>query len=483
MDRVKLLYNHLKNSEKKALKTYLTAYHTKGQNKSLDLLKLIEKQPDISQEIASKALYDDAKSKAFIMMKARLYEKMTELLPMSVNPEANRRDREHPYYTDLANFRKYMLIATVLMEKRLNILALEFFEKARKLAANCNAPELEVDALVRIRGLDGREIDRFEDISKEIQRSLIQQELDINAMGLVRKWHSLHANRPAGDEQKIAFLEAHIPELEDKIRQTYSPRADYFMQMLKISYYFLTHNYEACKGVVHHSIDILQKNEGMRSPARMSDPWYQLGKLELLFSNWEEAITAFEKARSFHAEDSWAYLNTSIWLLYAHIYRREIDQADSLIAKIEPELESRVFQRSPVINGIFGYLRSCVYFLKGEFHASWMALQEIQELSFDKEGWITGTKLFEIMILIEKNEPEIAGQKLENLRKHLSRHNTDPRMKTIYKLLSAQERQSFCFDEIQGEADLILSLREQDKWDPAGHEVIRFDDWYMSHRK
>jgi tetratricopeptide (TPR) repeat protein len=215
----------------------------------------------------------------------------------------------------------------------------------------------------------------------------------------------------------------------------------------------------------------------------MSDPWYQLGKLELLFCNWEEAIDALEKARAYHSEDSWAYLNTSIWMLYAHIYRKDIPKADEIISKIEPELEARVFQRSPIINGIFGYLKSCLLFVKQEFQAAWVTLQEVQELSFDKEGWITGIKLFEIMIMIEKGEPDIAGQKLENLRKHLARHNTEPRMKTIYKLLNAQERQSFCFEEVKGEAEWIQELVEEHKWDPAGYEVIRFDEWYQSRRK
>jgi hypothetical protein len=50
-----------------------------------------------------------------------------------------------------------------LQERHLPKLALEALVNAREYAARCNAPELEVDALIRLRGLDRSTNDRFED--------------------------------------------------------------------------------------------------------------------------------------------------------------------------------------------------------------------------------------------------------------------------------------------------------------------------------
>jgi hypothetical protein len=87
MDRLKSLYFSLSPSEKKSVRNYLEAFHQKGENKSLEFLKLLDHHPDINHESASQKLYDDPRSKAFIMMKSRLSDRLTEFLTMSVNPE------------------------------------------------------------------------------------------------------------------------------------------------------------------------------------------------------------------------------------------------------------------------------------------------------------------------------------------------------------------------------------------------------------
>jgi tetratricopeptide (TPR) repeat protein len=484
MDRVKVLYSNLSNSEKKALRHYLDSFNLKGENKSMDLLRLIDESPDITHEAASEKLYADPRSKAFIMMKSRLYEKMTEFLPLTINPDANRREKESPYYPiDLIEFRKCMLTATLLVERRMGALALEYFERARKLAASSNCPELEVDVLFRLRGLDGRDMNRFEDLSIQLKRSLTQQECDINATGLYRKWYVLHSMRVAGDDDKLAFLEAHIPDLEESIRQTYSPRADYFLQMLKVNYCYITREYEEGKRVCHKAIAILKENAGIRNAVRMSDPWFQLGKLELHFRHYAAATEALEKARSYHPSDSMAYLSTSTIMLYALVYSQAIAEASTLIDTIAPYLENRLRQNAPTLPGIFTYLRCCVLYLQGQTHQAWVLIQEIQELNFDKEGWITGIRLFEVMLLIEKRDRDFASLKLESLRKHMARYASDERMRIFYRLLAAQERQDFRFNEVQDEKVALAKLQDEYEWDPVGHEVIRFDEWYLKMRE
>ena len=85
MERIKGLYDNYSRAEKKYFKAYLTAFSGSGSNKGLDFIRLIEKKPNISQEEASLNLYGEAGSKAFIMMKSRLYEKMLER-PLVLNP-------------------------------------------------------------------------------------------------------------------------------------------------------------------------------------------------------------------------------------------------------------------------------------------------------------------------------------------------------------------------------------------------------------
>ncbi|HEX2901440.1 MAG TPA: hypothetical protein VHS96_17125 [Bacteroidia bacterium] len=482
MDRVKPLYFSLSPSEKKAIRYYLAAFHQKGENKAVEFLKLLDAQPEISHEASSQKLYNDPRSKAFIMMKSRLSERITEFLTLSVNPDANRRDRDAPYYQDLIEFRKCMLYASALQERQLSSHALEALEKARALAACCNAPELEVDALIRLRGLDRSGTDRFEELSIQIQKALKQQECDINATGLMRKFMTLSGGQSGGDEARIAFLEAHLPSLEDAIRQVYSVRADYFLQMLKVHLCYLTRKLEDGRTFSKRGLQILIDHEGIRSPLRMADSWFQLGRLELQGHAYDDALASFDKARSFQTEESRAHLSTSLLMLYCQIYRRDHAMANQLVEQIKHGPALRGSGKNPFNRGIFTYLSACVSFVQGALKDAWMLVQECQEFALDKETWLTGIRLFEIMVLVEKNEPDLASQKLESLRKHMSRYTPEPRSRAIFKMLMAQERLGFSFAPIQDEAQQIANLQQGLYWDPIGQEVIRFDEWYLERR-
>ncbi|MBC7975195.1 MAG: hypothetical protein H7138_09435, partial [Myxococcales bacterium] len=64
---------------------------------------------------------------------------------------------------------------------------------SRAVIARIAAPIASISSpplLLRAR-LDGRDMNRFEDLSIQLKRSLTQQECDINATGLYRKWYVL----------------------------------------------------------------------------------------------------------------------------------------------------------------------------------------------------------------------------------------------------------------------------------------------------
>ncbi len=482
MDRLKSLYFCLSPSEKKAIRNYLEAFHQKGENKSLEFLKLLDHQPDINHESASQKLYADPRSKAFIMMKTRLSDRLTEFLTLSFNPEAGKRDRNASYHQDLIEYRKCMLYAASLQERQLYAIALEWLEKARELAVKCNTPELEVDTLIRMRGLDRSGNDKFEELSIQIQRALKQQECDINATGLMRKFMTLNGGQIGGDEARIAFLEAHLPALEESLRQVYSVRADYFVQMMRVHLCYLTRRLDEGRDFAKKGLDILTHHEGIRSPLRMADSLFQLGRLELQGQAFADAWTSFEKARAFQTEESRAYLSTSIFMLYCLIHLQDLPKANQLIADIQTGPALKAAGKNALIQGLFTYLRACVKFGQGALKDAWMLVQDCQEFGLDKEAWLTAIRLFEIMILVDKNEPDIASQKLESLRKHMSRYTPDARMKACFKMLMAQERTGFAFGQIQDEANQLENLRTNLYWDPIGQEVIRFDEWYRARR-
>lgn len=478
-----MLYTSLTPSERKAVRTYLEAFHQKGQNKNTELLKLIDQDPNISHEEASVKLYGDPRTKAFIMMKHRLMERLVEFMTLSVNPDYPKRDRETPSHQDLIEYRRCMLFASSLQERQLYHLAFDYLEKARSLAERCNAPELEVDVLIRLRGLDRSGMDRFEELSIKIQKALKQQECDINATGLMRKFLTLNGGSFGAEEERIAFLETHVPSLEDAIRQVYSVRADYFLQMLKVHLSYLNRSFEQGRTYAKAALQLLMDNDGIRSPVRMSDSWFQLGRMELQQEQYAEALASLDRARSFQPENSRGYLTTTLLMVYCQLYLRDLKSAGALMDGLQHGRIAKLLEQNPTSKGLLAFLRACLCFFRGEMKEAWLLVQECQDLNLDKDTWITGNRLFEIMILVERQEPDLASQKLESLRKHMSRYQPPARMRAIFKLLQAQDRTSFRFIAVPDEERQIENLRNGLSWDALGQEVVRFEDWYMAKRK
>ncbi|MFM2375550.1 MAG: hypothetical protein RLZZ165_647, partial [Bacteroidota bacterium] len=412
MNRVRELYHSMPPSEKRGLKAYLEAFHQKGESKAIEFLKLLDQDPDITQESSSQKLYHDPRSKAFIMMKGRLLERMIEFLTLSVNPESSKHHRDSPYHQNVIEFRRCMLFASALQERQLPAMALEHLEKARELAVRCNSPELELDALIRLRALDRSGNDRFEELSIQIQRALQQQECDINAMGLLRKFLTLNGSEIGGNDERIAFLEAHLPGLEESIRQMYSPRADYFRQMLRVHLCYLTRRFEDGRGHARKVMQILVDHEGIRSPMRMAEGWVQLGRLELQDQDYAAAMDALARAASYQREASPARLTTSLLMLYCHIHLKDHSTAKGLVEQLKNGPSAKVMQQMPQNQGIFTYLCACIQFELGDYKEAWRLIQECQDAGLNKDSWMTSIRIFEIMILVERREHDLASNKL-----------------------------------------------------------------------
>lgn len=477
-----MLYSSLAPSERKAIRTYLDAFHQKGENKNTELLKLLDQDPNISHEEASTKLYGDPRTKAFIMMKHRLIERLIEFMTLSVNPDYPKRDRETPSHQDLIEYRRCMLFASSLQERQIYPLALDYLEKARALAERCNAPELEVDVLLRLRGMDRSGMDRLEELSIQIQRALKQQECDINATGLMRKFLMLNGTAFGAEEERIAFLETHLPGLEESIRQVYSVRADYFLQMLRTHLCYLNLSFEDGRTYAKAALQLLIDHEGIRSPTRMTDSWFQLGRMELRQERYSEALASLEKAKSFQPDNSRGYLTTSLLILYCMLYLRNLKGAAALIEDLRHGRIGKLLEQNPTNKGLLTYLRACLCFYRNEMKEAWQLVQECQDITLGKDHWVTGIRLFEIMILVERNDADLASQRLESLRKHMSRYAPTPRMKAIFKMLQAQDRTGFRFTPITDEAQQLENLRKNLHWDTIDQEVVRFEDWYQARR-
>jgi hypothetical protein len=477
MDRIKQLYGTFTKAEIRVLKNLLGLTTKKGENKPLELLQMLEENMGLTAEEAARHLYHDPRSKGFLMMKSRLFHRMTEVLGVMADFEV--KDTSDAYFKVQLEFRKAMMMATVLRSRRLSVLAIPILEDAVQLAHKAVNPEWELDALNQIRSINNGSQEEIDALIVEIGRTLKQTEHDVNASALyIRFTRSLKGTPPKEVAQLIERYEQQLAELDIALLHCQSVRADYFRHKLHYKIHKMKGLIEPCRLSLQRAIEILEQNEGLRNNERLAAPYSELGEVEMRLMNYDAGLKAYAAAQTYVTPGGIHHLLILIPVLYGHIVIRNLDLADTVCAEIEaifPGVKGHVTVN--VVNEI-AYLKSALAYAHGRLPEAWRILQGEHDFAADKTGLAVVVRIFELMLLIDRNMTDLASQKLENLRKHLARYPPDPRMQAIYKLLVAQEKYDFQFRHFKNEETLLTAMAQTFMNSQSGLEAVRFEAWY-----
>lgn len=478
MDRLKTLYGKLTTRQKNVYKGYLDLFHRGDhEDKQQTYLRMIDKDPDITYADAANRLYGDPRSKAFLMLRARLYERLTEYLSSSLNSGHAKYDKEMPYSHDLMQYRKHMLAAQVLFSMGASELGVDHLKHARGLASDCCTTELETDVLLRLRGNFRTNDANYQEIDEALHIAQRASITDVEAIGIYHRYLHQYLNRSGLAAEKLSYLQGHLPAIEKRLKKDHSVRGEYYFHLLGIQKALLTDDYEfGCESALS-AVALLDKHTGLRTRQRRSEPYAQLGNLGLRFGHFSEAIRYLEKAREFTKPESMPLFSVTTGLLYALIYNGDFDRAREEMEILEKLKAFPQFQEKYSIMGMHIYLDACISFLEGKAGEAWRKLQPITQLYADKVGWGMGLRIFEVITLVEMGEYEWAESRVESMRKHKEKHEVSERDQAIYALLKHASRHFFEGEPIE-EARKKLEIMETKEWIPLGHEVIRVDEWY-----
>ena len=482
MDELNLLYAKLTTRQRTNFKGYLGLFF-KGdpkEDKSLKLLKLMERHPEITLQEAGKKLYQDPLSKAMLMLRNRTYERLTEFLTSSLHSGLGKYDKEMPYPHDIMAFRKHMLSAQVMFSMGLSGLGVSHMKHAWDLARDCCAPELEVDVLLRLRGNFRKNDAYYQEVDDALNRARQALELDNQTIGVYHGYLREFMERSGSSAAKEAYLDRHLPVLEDALTRISSPRAEYYFHLLRCHAGVVSGGFEQAHGAATSAGELLDRYKGLRIRQRMAEPQVQLGNLNLHFGRFEEAAVAFQRAREHTPADSMSGISIVIGLIYALIYKGDLGQARTELEGLESLQSYSQFQEQYTILGMAEYLVACMEYLGGDASSAWQRLQGITQLYADKDGWGTGLRIFELILLVELGEVEWAESRSESLRKHMGSHQLEGREVAIVKLLRRMAR-DFFHAQPDEEALALLTEVESHEWVPFGHEVIRVDHWFRKH--
>jgi hypothetical protein len=485
VDRIKKIFFSLSKTEIRYLKHFLTAFHSKGSNKSLELIELLEKKPNLSQAELSERLYGNPQSKAFLMMKKRLLEKMLETLSLSINFHNNPTFKEDPAsYQTIALLKDY-IYALFLRRRGLENLALELLEKCYLNAEAYSLPEYQLLALASMRSLMGSWKQNRHDFGAEIEMALRKYESDLQAGGAFEHFRDLTAMHPAFDQEKIDFLETETSKLADRLEDFDSVRARFYYLNLKLQLHNGQEDYEMSKEVLEEMIQLIHRHKGLKSRNRLGIPYLRLATIELYQSHFEAGLEAAEEAMRVLQPQKHNFLQAAICKLFACCYLNRLDDADDCIHQLHHFTEvpkERHHYATRLSLDWITYFKSCIAFLRRDFRAAFRLMGDVETIFSDKKGWNIDLRIHEILILIEMQHFDLASARIETLRKHIGKYEVEERVKQIFRFLYQLERHSFDFGRITPEMDQILQrLGGELTWAPFNAEVIRFDTWIKSH--
>lgn len=478
MERVKKIYHTLSKSEQRYLRTYLEAFHSKGENKALLLLDAIEKNPEITQSEVAEALYGDTASKAFIMMKARLLERMLDVMTLGFSLQNNPDFRDDQPTLDTLEAHKKYIHATMLRKRGLDDLATELLKKMLKEAEELSLPELKLLALVNLRNMSSDPQEVEQELSPQIQQAFEAYEKDIAGATYFDVHRVKYANRSADDAVEIQFLEKAVKDLCQRNETASSPRSLYYMLNLEVVWHQLTHHFEASRDALDRLIALITSSKALNVKSRKSIPFLRKASVELRVQNFEEAYQAAVQAKAIIDPRRLNYLSASIAMMYAAIYTNRLGELRNLLKSINQQLSEKQRNQS---GDIIHYLEACAWFMENKLFEAMRSMMTADKLLSDKKGWNVGMRIFEIMLLIDMAKLDLATARIETLRKHISRHESNPREDLIYRFLNSLERQAYDFRKLTPEMEHILqALSCEVAWLSLGHEVVRFDTWVRS---
>ena len=480
VDRIKAIFHSLSSAEKRYLNSYLTAFHTKGRNRALELIGLLEKNPDLTQAEMADALYGDPRSKAFIMLKGRLLDKMLETLSLSINFQNNPDFKEDPPAFESIELQKNIIYALLLRRRGLGYIAADLLAKCAKRAEALALPELQLTALLHLRSLSAESADGQMGYAEDIHQALAQYETDICGTEALDEFRALSRHYNAYDEHFNQFLREKTRMLEQRLDMHYSLRAHYYYLTLKVQLHEGESQVPQAREALEELIDLVNTHEGLRTRNRLGVPYLRLAGLELHNHDYQAAMAAATQARSLLPARKTNYFNASLYAIFASFYAGDLAGAQEILDQLA---WYRKQTHRTQARDFIAYLSSCLCYLRGEPDAAFEVLGDVNELFADKGGWNIGLRLHELLLLLDREQFDLAASRLETLRKHVARYEPSPRAELIYRYLHLLEKQSFDFSSLPPEMEeIVRALREDHAWDPVSSEVIRFEVWLQSRR-
>jgi tetratricopeptide (TPR) repeat protein len=464
---------------------HLYSFKNNPENKKRDrLLRLIVEKEAKDDETALFILYGDKSHSAFSQLKTRLREDiMNVLLLQDPSVKFTARYAQASFDCRRSIIQGEMLLARGVYQEAISVLS-----RAAKLAKKYElfAEQVIIEDILRNHVTAKSGTKPFAELSESIESAI--EKLD--KLQRIKHDHYMMTRpdlcRAAGMEF-AAGAKKIMEKLEEEISNEPSARMLFYYHIAALNYHSYFHNYELALTHGTALLSLVETDQVLQSRANLAGVNLEIAGIMLHLSRNSEALKHAQASMECFKPGMLNELNSMYKMFFAYFRENEMEKAEALL---QQALKHRQLKYNDLLNAQWMLIKAAMEFKKGEFQASVKTLKKDNTLTRDKSGWLIGYHLMDIMNMLEVADNNVwIDNKIESLKKVMYRQSDrveedNPRFTAIIKLLQSLVSSGYNYTEtIEEEKELLKQLAEgrgRYHWNPAGPEVIRFDQWMLA---
>jgi tetratricopeptide (TPR) repeat protein len=477
MESLLTIVNNLSAGELKLVRHFYKLKNFGECRKRVQLLELVINQKISDNKQAAEMLgYTASNTSSFKHLKARL---KSDLLCMLLMQECSTKFTT-PYAQAMFDCRRFLMQGEILMSRGVYDEALDLLGKASKIANKFElfAEGLQIEDLRRNHIASRGNMKDFEEACSSIEENYAR-------LGKVMTAKRYHYEITTPSLHRVNSYAEYIRNGEaDTNTSTGSSRVKLYNNLSSINYLSSIRDFETAQ---HHAVDLLYAVENdlvVKSKSNQAGVNMELANIYLNTGNFEKAISHASRAVELFKPGMINQLYAQLALFFAYFRNNDLKNADKILKTASAHRLIKT-QEDPLMISRLQLFRAAIAFKAGNYDECAFILRENADHVRDKDAWMPGYFILEMLMLLEKKSFELAFYRTEAFRKMLERNSAfkdEKRIMAITKVLKLIVRVDGEFNKISPDQKDLLLLSEGSGhfyWNPAGYEVIRFDEWLL----
>lgn len=481
-DLVRDLVKSLNEGEVRLVEKFLVSFdEVKSQDslKMLRLFKILRESELVNEGEVMYEISPDYKADSFNKLVNRLKEKIYDTLTLDAN--IFRKDAYSEQYQKKLSIRKLTSVASIVHGRGNIHLAMELYEK---IIVGCKEFEIYSELIEtltivqQVKGIsEGHEV--YMNIMEQVE---FYERCRAEVYKAKHYYHDLVSvvDFQANSDYEIGKLKDRIEELEEGLRKTNSATVEYFLLYLKMHYCQVQNDYEAASEVNFRLVNLIKNNKAVYLKRAHANALNDLSLNLILSHKFAEALVQIDEVLSLIPVNS---INAGVakeYQFFCQFYLNNFKDAEKLVDDL---LSGNYYNLSEFIRSKRTFYKANLAFFKKDFLSVHNLLMECRELENDREGWNFGIRILSIINDIERSLFDIADNKIESLRKFISRSKqpVSERFVICQKIFSQLVKNSFDFKKTyKANLALFSELEEKHPWKIRTAELFPFEDWFQT---